>query len=41
MVFPNKDILVRRILSIAPGALGLFPARCVHGRQTLEGASYQ
>ena len=41
MVFPNKDILARRILSIALGALGMLPARGVHGRQTLEGASYQ
>lgn len=40
MVFPNKDILAYRMLSIALGALGMFPARCVHGRQTLEGASY-
>jgi hypothetical protein len=39
MMYPNKDILVRRILSIAPGALGLFPARCVHGRLPSEGAS--
>nr|DAR85960.1 MAG TPA: hypothetical protein [Caudoviricetes sp.] len=35
-----KMFLVRRMLSIALGALGMFPARCVHGRQTLEGASY-
>lgn len=38
MMHPNKDILAYRILSIALGALGLFPARCVHGRQTLEGS---
>ena len=31
-----KMFLVRRMLSIALGALGMFPARCVHGRQTLE-----
>lgn len=41
MVFPNKEILVRRMLSIALGALGLLPARCVHGRLPSEGASYQ
>nr|DAN77454.1 MAG TPA: hypothetical protein [Caudoviricetes sp.] len=40
MVHPNQNILVRRMLSIALGALGMFPARCVHGRQTSEGASY-
>nr|DAK33668.1 MAG TPA: hypothetical protein [Caudoviricetes sp.] len=39
--FLIKIFLIRRILSIALGALGLFPARCVHGRQTLDGASYQ
>lgn len=32
MMHPNKDILANRMLSIALGALGLFPARCVHGR---------
>ena len=32
MMHPNKDIPVRRMLSIALGALGMFPARCVHGR---------
>lgn len=31
MVHPNKDMLAYRMLSIALGALGLFPARCVHG----------
>ena len=41
MMHPNKDILVRRMLSIAPGALGLLPARGVHGRLPSEGASYQ
>ena len=41
MMYPNKDILVRRMLSIALGALGLFPARGVHGRLPSEGASYQ
>ena len=38
MMHLNKDIPVRRMLSIALGALGLFPARCAHGRQTLEGS---
>ena len=38
MVHPNQDILVRRMLSIALGALGMFPARGVHGRQTLKGS---
>ena len=33
-----KIFLVRRMLSIALGALGMFPARGVHGRQTLEGS---
>lgn len=32
MMHLNKDIPVRRMLSIALGALGLLPARCVHGR---------
>ena len=32
MTHPNQDILVRRMLSIALGALGLLPARGVHGR---------
>nr|DAK43000.1 MAG TPA: hypothetical protein [Caudoviricetes sp.] len=41
MMHLNKDIPVRRMLSIALGALGLLPARGVHGRQTLRGASYQ
>ena len=41
MVHPNKDILAYRMLSIAQGALGMFPARGVHGRLPSEGASYQ
>jgi len=32
MMHLNKDIPVRRMLSIALGALGMFPARGVHGR---------
>lgn len=41
MMHLNKDIPVRRMLSIALGALGLLPARCVHGRLPSEEASYQ
>lgn len=37
----NLDNALRRMLSIALGALGMLPARGVHGRQTLEGASYE
>lgn len=36
MMHPNKDILANRMLSIALGALGLFPARGVHGRLPLR-----
>nr|DAX93500.1 MAG TPA: hypothetical protein [Caudoviricetes sp.] len=39
--FLIKIFLIRRIFSIALGALGMFPARGVHGRQPLSGASYQ
>lgn len=40
MMHPNKDILASRMLSIALGALGMLPARGVHGRLSSKGASY-
>ena len=36
-----KIFLMRKMLSIALGALGMLPARGVHGWLPSEGASYQ